>query len=134
MSPKHFDFGIKVVRRVSRAVNTARLRSLVIVTKSETEKPLEGERLKQEFLELAESQESLEKEGELKVLRQISAKVAEAKLHDVVTLVGRRRQKNEPHWDIEVGVKNGIFFQNGTDHNSIHQKTNQFIHLIFKKD
>ena len=91
VNPKHFDFGFKVIKWVSEAVTTAKLGSNLDVTKIEREMLLENKQLQQEFLELTESHKALDKEGKLKILRQLLQKVANVKFHDVVTVVGRRK-------------------------------------------
>ena len=91
VNPKHFDFGFRVIKLINKAVTAAKLGSVLNVTKSEKDKLLENDQLKEEFLKVTESHKALDKEGKLKVLKQLLGKVANVKFHDVVTWVGRRK-------------------------------------------
>ena len=91
MNPKHFDFGLEVMRRLSEAVTVEKLGSSLGVTREEKEKLLNDEKLKVKFLEVTEDHIELEDEEKLKVLRQILGKVANVKFHDVVMQVGRMK-------------------------------------------
>ena len=91
VNPKHFDFGFTVIKLVNEALVAAKLGSVLNVTKSEKEMPLENDQLKEDFLKVTEDHKALGKEEKLKVLKQLLGKVANIKFHNVVTLVGRRK-------------------------------------------
>ena len=91
VKPSHFDFGMRVMECVSEAVNPEKLESTQDVTKSAKEKLLSDVKLIEKFLEVTNDHKGLDDKGKLKVLRELLAKLANVKFHDVVTQVGRKK-------------------------------------------
>ena len=91
VNPKHFDFGLRVLEWVSEAVTTEKLESTMGVTKQAKDKLLVDKNLIDDFLEVTKDHKELDEEGKLKVLKELLAKLANVKFHDVVSQIGRKK-------------------------------------------
>ena len=91
VNPKHFDFGLRALERVSEAVTPRELESTLGVAKQAKDKLLVDEDLIDDFLVVTKDHKGLDEEGKVKVLKELLAKLANCKFQDVVTQVGRKK-------------------------------------------
>ena len=87
INPKYFDFGAVVIRKVSEAVTTAKLKRDMSVTRCEKKNLLGDQQLFETFLETTEGCQGLDNQGKKNVFSEILDKVVNCKFNDVMNMV-----------------------------------------------
>ena len=87
VNPRHFDYGAMVMRKVSEAVTTTKLKRDLSVTRCEKRNLLADKQLLKTFLETTAGHQGLDKQGKKKVLSEILQKVVHCKFSDVMNMV-----------------------------------------------
>ena len=87
INPEYFDFAAIVIRKVSEAVTTTKLKRDMSVTRHKKKKLLGDMQLFESFLEISGGHQRLENQGKKKVFSEILEKVVNCKFNDVMNMV-----------------------------------------------